>query len=209
MSACWDTHHICTRPHIRKMFKGHRKCTTESCVINKIDTTNDVPKHVIGSCNYNRYKLSLENVIGSLSAGKIPIVQCPMKSYFPTTLLIHLMQRYPMCGFMNQGTRLRKEVLLACQIKRLTTLTRQLTLNGAFQIDALCVHVGKNMKKRAIGLMAKTYNKGKPVLVINFGIRVISISMPHEHFQKYFPLMGILLPQMGWFCGMTYYVNMY
>jgi hypothetical protein len=65
------------------------------------------------------------------------------------------------------------------------------------------------MKKRAIGLMAKTYNKGKPVLVINFGIRVISISMPHEHFQKYFPLMGILLPQMGWFCGMTYYVNMY
>lgn len=57
--------------------QGHKKCTTKSCVINKIDTTNYVPKHVIGNCNYNRYKPSLENVIGSLSVGKILIVQCP------------------------------------------------------------------------------------------------------------------------------------
>jgi len=65
------------------------------------------------------------------------------------------------------------------------------------------------MRKGAIGLMVKIYNKANIVLVINFGIQEISVSMPHEHLKKYYPLMAILLPQMGWFHGMTYYVNMY
>lgn len=57
-------------PHTREPSKGHGKCTWESCVIAKI-----------GTCNCDSYKPSLESIIGSLSAGKIPVVQCPPPEY--------------------------------------------------------------------------------------------------------------------------------
>lgn len=65
------------RPHIRESSEGHGKCTTESCVRNMIDTSNLVPKHVEETCNCDNFKPSLENVVGFLWTGKIPVVQCP------------------------------------------------------------------------------------------------------------------------------------
>jgi hypothetical protein len=64
-----------TSPYQRS-YEGHRKCTAQKCVINTMDTSNYVSKHVIGTWNCVMFKPSLENVIGSLSIGKIPIVQC-------------------------------------------------------------------------------------------------------------------------------------
>jgi len=173
--------HTCKHPHIRELSQGHRKCTTQSCVINMIDTTNYVPKHVIGTCNCDRYKPSLENVISSLSVGKIPVIQCPLpheellssdSGEMPYVAISHVW-----ADGLGSTT---EEGLPACQIKRLATLTRQLTQDGAFWIDALRIPAVKDMRKRAIGLMAKTYNEAKVVLVIDSGIRTISVSAPRE-----------------------------
>jgi hypothetical protein len=171
----------CKHPHIRELSQAHRKCTTQSCVRNMIDTTNYVPKHVIGTCNCNRYKPSLKNVISSLSVGKIPVIQCPPPH---EELLSSDSIKMPYVAISHVWAdglgSTTEEGLPACQIRRLATLTKQLTQDGAFWIDALCIPAVKDMRKRAIGLMAKTYNEAKVVLVIDSGIRAISVSAPRE-----------------------------
>ncbi len=171
----------CKHPHIRELSEAHRKCTTQSCVINMIDTTNYVPKHVIGTCNCDRYKPSLENVISSLSVGKIPVIQCPPPH---EELLSSDSVRMPYVAISHVWAdglgSTTEEGLPACQIRRLATLTRQLTQDGAFWIDALCIPAVKDMRKRAIGLMAKTYNEAEVVLVIDSSIRATSVSAPRE-----------------------------
>ncbi len=120
--------HTCKYPHIIELSEAHRKCTTQSCVINMIDTTNYVPKHVIGTCNYDRYKPSLNNVISSLLVGKIPMIQCAppheelLSSNYvrmPTITISHVWAD----GLGNTT----KEGLPTCQIRWLATLTKQLT----------------------------------------------------------------------------------
>jgi len=171
----------CKHPHIRESSQAHGKCTTQSCVMNMIDTTNYVPKHVIGTCNCNKYKPSLENVISSLSVGKIPVIQCPLPHEELLSIDSVKMPYVAISHVWADGLgSTTEEGLPACQIKRLVTLTKQLTPNGAFWIDALCIPVVKDMRKRAIGLMAKTYNEAKVVLVIDSGIRTISVSAPRE-----------------------------
>jgi len=113
-----------------------------------IDTTNYVPKHVIGTCNCDKYKLSLDNVISFLLVGKILMIQCPPPH---EELFSNDSTRMPYLAISHvwvDGLRSTiEEGLLACQIKRLTTLTKQLTLDGAFWIDALCIHAVKDMRK--------------------------------------------------------------
>ncbi|CAK9200436.1 unnamed protein product [Sphagnum troendelagicum] len=47
-------------------------------------------------------------------------------------------------------------------------------------IAALCIPAVKDMRKQAIGLMAKTYNEAEVVLVIYSGIQATSVSTSHE-----------------------------
>ncbi|KDQ09771.1 hypothetical protein BOTBODRAFT_507564 [Botryobasidium botryosum FD-172 SS1] len=70
--------------------------------------------------------------------------------------------------------------LPTCQLRRLAGLTRQLVPGGAFWMDALCVPERKDMRKRAIGLMAKTYKEAAAVLVVDAGIRSCSLKAPLE-----------------------------
>ncbi|TFK86429.1 hypothetical protein K466DRAFT_587253 [Polyporus arcularius HHB13444] len=71
--------------------------------------------------------------------------------------------------------------LPACQISHITSLTRPLVPNGAFWLDALCIPDEEVSRKRAIGLMAQTYEHAAKVLVTDGGIRTqCSLSSPKE-----------------------------
>jgi hypothetical protein len=52
-------------------------------------------------------------------------------------------------------------------------LTKQLTLDGAFWINVVCIPAIKDMRKWAIRLMAKTYNEVKVVIMIDYDIRAL------------------------------------
>jgi len=146
-----------------------------------MDISNYVPKHVIRTCKYVMFKPSLENVIGSLSIGKISVVQCPSPH---SELHCSDSLRMPYVAISHvwaNGLRsTTKEGLLAYQIKQLVALTNQLTPSKTFWIEALCVPNVKDMKKQVIRLMAKTYKDAKYVLVIDFDIRATSHFAPLE-----------------------------
>jgi hypothetical protein len=127
------------------------------------------------------FKPSLENIIGSLSIGKTPVVQCPSPHNelhcsdslkMPYVAISHV--------WVNGLGSTTEEGLLTCQIKRLVALTNQWTPGRTFWIDALCVPSLKDMRKQVIRLMAKSYKDAKFVSVIDFGIRATSRFAPIE-----------------------------
>ncbi len=155
-------------------------------------------KHVIGTCNCDRYKLSLENVICSLSVGKIPVIQYPLAHEELLSCDSIRMPYVPISHVWADGLRsTTEEGLPACQIRRLGTLIRQLTQDGAFWIDALYIPAVKDMRKRAIGLMAKTYNEAEVVPVIYADITsTTSVSAPRA--EKLLHLLSSRWMQRLW-----------
>ncbi|KAL0580020.1 hypothetical protein V5O48_002023 [Marasmius crinis-equi] len=64
---------------------------------------------------------------------------------------------------------------------RIRNLASQAVPGGAFWLDALCIPNDREPRKRAIGLMAETYENAEKVLVIDGGVRTqCSLSSPTE-----------------------------
>ncbi|KAI9730905.1 MAG: hypothetical protein M1834_005623 [Cirrosporium novae-zelandiae] len=170
-------------PYARKLELAgeHEKCGMETCMRNRMDTENYLPKHIGPACGCEWHKPPLEDVVSLLSNGQIPVLlyhpphdrlSSDKSSGTPYVAISHVWAD-------GLGSTTEKG-LPACQIKRLTTLTCQLVTNGAFWIDALCIPETREMRKKAIGLMARTYRDATAVLVIVSGIRSIPCSAPRE-----------------------------
>jgi len=169
------------RPYIRETPTEHDKCTTESCIRNTIDTSNYTTKHTTPACDCENLKPSLEIVVGCLSDGKIPVILTTPdgglglgsdSSQTPYVAVSHVWADG--LGSTTEGG------LPACQIRRLAAVTAQLVPGGAFWMDALCIPEKRDMRKRAIGLMARTYRDATAVLVVDAGIRSCLLSAPLE-----------------------------
>ncbi|KAI5837084.1 hypothetical protein DFP73DRAFT_569367 [Morchella snyderi] len=171
------------KPYIRETSAEHAECTPYSCAQNTIDTSNYTAKHAAPVCECGYSKPALEDIIGFLSTGKIPVIQVstPLGGEFtivsgsdssqtPYVAISHVW-----ADGLGSTT---EEGLPTCQIKRLATMTSQVVPGGAFWMDALCVPSKRDMRKRAIGLMAQTYRDAAVVLVVDSGIRSCSLSAP-------------------------------
>ncbi|OSC96880.1 hypothetical protein PYCCODRAFT_1338668, partial [Trametes coccinea BRFM310] len=73
-----------------------------------------------------------------------------------------------------------EEGLPRCQAQRLCTLSERILPSGHIWMDSLCVPGFKHARKRAIGLMASTYQRANTVLVLDSTIRACS---PQAHAQ--------------------------
>ncbi|KAK0471360.1 hypothetical protein IW261DRAFT_1612086 [Armillaria novae-zelandiae] len=169
------------KPYIRDDVEGHHRCTMSACVINMIDTSSYSNRHAVEGCTCAYSKPSLERVCGSLENRENPVVH----QLQPNDGLISSdgsKTRYIAISHVwADGLGNTTEIgLPACQINRLAGIARRLIPSGAFWMDALCVPEKRDLRKRAIGLMAETYRNADAVLVIDSGIRSCSRSAPLE-----------------------------
>lgn len=167
----------------------HDACTSQSCVVNNVDTNTYQNRHAPGArcerCTYVTPPLG--RVVGLLESGQVPVVRvhhdsgddraipAVIPTSFSTTPYVAISHVW------SDGLGSTTEVgLPSCQILRLARLVSQVAPNGHFWIDSLCVPARRDMRKRAIQLMAETYRRADMVLVIDSGIRTCSIHAPLE-----------------------------
>ncbi|KAI0326225.1 hypothetical protein GY45DRAFT_1310841 [Cubamyces sp. BRFM 1775] len=68
-----------------------------------------------------------------------------------------------------------------CQVQRISGGARELVQDGAFWLDSLSVPAERDLRRKAIVLMAKTYEQADKVLVVDGGVRSqCSLSSPKE-----------------------------
>ncbi|EMD32881.1 hypothetical protein CERSUDRAFT_98893 [Gelatoporia subvermispora B] len=79
---------------------------------------------------------------------------------------------------LSQGTcaiDTTEDGLPACQVRLLAILARKLVPGGAFWLDGMCIPAQREARKRAIGLMGRTYKESVVVLVLDSGIQTCSV----------------------------------
>ncbi|KAI0674744.1 hypothetical protein C8Q78DRAFT_1075122 [Trametes maxima] len=157
--------------YIRSSPDEHNKCTASSCTFYTVDTATYIPHHTTSSCSCEYIKPPLEDVLQLLLEGKVPVVV-----YDGTELRVQPSTEGPYVAISHvwaDGMGSTTEAgLPRCVVERTAGLVRSLLPGtGAFWIDSLCVPGGGELRKRAIKLMASTYQDAEKVLVIDASIR--------------------------------------
>ncbi|OCH88057.1 hypothetical protein OBBRIDRAFT_889349 [Obba rivulosa] len=165
---------------------SHSRCTEKVCMMNTIDTSMYSNQHVTETCRCKYSKPSVDDVLTTLSNNQIPLItlgnaHChgdgPMQLLCTTSDSV---QGYVAISHVwSDGLGSTTEAgLPTCQVRRLASLVYQLVPGGAFWLDALCIPAQQDMRDRAIGLMARTYQEADVVLVLDSGIQSCSVQAP-------------------------------
>ncbi|KAI0754568.1 hypothetical protein C8Q80DRAFT_375197 [Daedaleopsis nitida] len=174
-------------PHLRTPTE-HAACTKDGCVGDNIDAASYTTQHTPQcadptSCPF--LKPSLSAVVDRLSSGAIPVIV-----YEHGTLTVRSAADGPYTAISHVWAdglgSTTEEGLPECQIPRIAAHVRQLKPGGAFWVDSLCVPAVKDLRKRAIRLMAETYERAAAVVVFDAGIRAYctSATAPRDVFMR-------------------------
>ncbi|KAK0496942.1 hypothetical protein EDD18DRAFT_182173 [Armillaria luteobubalina] len=192
-SVCLVQYANTCEPHFRRgpghSVFDHNKCTRAGCSLNNIDPNVPyVKRHAEDVCRCLYSKPPLDAVIKALTQNEIPVVIIEeldsLHNALDMTCTTSSQSRYVAISHVwadGLGST-TEDGLPICQLRRLSRLTRRLLPQerGALWMDALCVPGVKEMRKRAIQLMAKTYKDALVVLVLDAGIRSCSVDAPVE-----------------------------
>ena len=179
-SVCMLGYASTQQPYIRDSANGHDKCTERACAIHMIDPTTYRNKHATPACRCPRLKPPLAQVANLLENQRIPIVWETLDGELCSSDALDIPYVAISHVWSDGLGSTTEDGLPACQINRLAALVRRLVPSGAFWMDALCIPERRDVRKRAIGLMARTYRQAQAVLVIDAGIRCCSVSAPLE-----------------------------
>ncbi|KAI6103531.1 hypothetical protein F5141DRAFT_211774 [Pisolithus sp. B1] len=179
--VCTLTYASTQRPFLRGGLNMHSHCTREKCAANNINSEYYTNPHTTSACVCAYNHPPFFDVAGLLSHGHIPVVQWNEAHH---NLLVGTSSDTPYVAISHVwadglGSTTEKGLPM-CQINALVLVTQRFISNGAFWIDSLCVPEVRDLRKRAIGLMSKTYRDAQVVLVLDSGIRSCSVSAPRE-----------------------------
>lgn len=177
-------------PPVRRTPREHDGCTADVCVFyTVVDTDVYTQRHVNPSCCCDYTKPPLEDVERHLIGDRIPVL-----SYNGRNLEVHPAEPNGYIAISHvwaDGMGSTTQVgLPTCQMQRIAALAEKV-LPGSrsmFWMDSLCIP-GKraaapepnDLRRRAILLMAKTYEDAAKVLVLDEFIRTqCSVSQPWE-----------------------------
>ncbi|KAK6507949.1 hypothetical protein TWF481_006368 [Arthrobotrys musiformis] len=185
----------------------HRECTREICKANMVDVENYKPKHVEGcddgSCVYS--KPDAGAVVGALTGGDIPIIMIEDIGEEGTAGSIridtHKSHEVPYLAISHvwaDGLGSTTEAgLPTCQIRRISNLVSNVLPKAtgeqskiSFWMDSLCIPNDPSVRKKAIGMMARTYTEAAAVLVLDSALLSIPSTLPREELAVQILLCG-------------------
>ncbi|KAI0670230.1 hypothetical protein C8Q78DRAFT_1035166 [Trametes maxima] len=160
-------------PHIRSAPDEHKDCNESACTLYTIaDTDTYVARHVHPACACEYVKPSPDDVVRLLSQGVVPVMAYDGSALrvIPSNDTPYVAISHVWADGMGSTT---EQGLPTCVVERIAALVKTLLPDPcAFWLDSLCVPSTKSVRKRAIKLMARTYEEASRVLVIDVGIRM-------------------------------------
>ncbi|ESK91662.1 het domain protein [Moniliophthora roreri MCA 2997] len=189
-SVCTLGYATMLEPYVRKDVerRGHTGCSAAECTRNNIDASTYTTRHAVDGCRCSFSKPSLDAVTETLLQWQIPVItiehshdnhhlqlKCKNATNIPYVAISHV--------WVDGLGSVTEAGLPSCQLERLAELTGGLVPGGALWMDGLCIPGGRGLRelrKRAIGLMAQTYRDATAVLVVDSSIRSCPIDAPLE-----------------------------
>ncbi|CAP79837.1 Pc12g02100 [Penicillium rubens Wisconsin 54-1255] len=165
----------------------HRQCSKKACVANNIpDSGAYEPRHVVSPCACRKLEAG-KDVVDLLLDGRVPVIKtkpamqdthepalCAADAASTTYIAISHVWADGLGSTAEAG-------IPSCQITRLSAMVQKIAPNSfTFWLDSLCVPARKDMRKKAIGLMAQTYRNASAVLVLDSTLQSTPLSAPRE-----------------------------
>lgn len=162
--------------------KSHAKCSTESCATYVIDEKTYTQKHTPQCESAPRMACPhtappFHDVSQLLAQDEIPVItlgggfdgrsaefQVKNAANAPYVAISHVW-----ADGLGSST---ETGLPTCQLRRIASLVSQIMPGAAFWMDSLCIPETKNLRKKAIGLMSRTYGEAEAVLVLDRGMQL-------------------------------------
>jgi Heterokaryon incompatibility protein (HET) len=184
--------------------EGHWRCTVQRCERNYIRRETYTQRHWPQKCRCSFIKPKLIVAREILDAGFIPLVRLndidnslelggahPEDNSAEYIAFSHVWAD----GLGSSAER----GLPTCQVQRLSRLAgQQLTYSSWFWIDGLCVPEKEPYRGKAIQLMKSTYQNATGVIVLDEGLRCLSVRSSHLE-------IGWSLFASGWFSRLWTY----
>ncbi|KAI9060320.1 hypothetical protein FKP32DRAFT_1076298 [Trametes sanguinea] len=151
--------------------REHAQCTLWTCSFHNLPTYTR--RHIDASCQCDYAKPSLEHIAILLSNDLVPVMIWDGTSLrvVPANITNNSFVAISHVWADGMGST-SEDGLPVCVVERLSSLAKGLSAqHGAFWIDSLCVPRARELRKRAIALMARTYSDAGKVLVIASDIR--------------------------------------
>lgn len=165
----------------------HLECDPSQCRLYQIDAATYKTKHVSEDCKCEFQNPNLEVIEFALSRGKIPAITVIDDSELRLDVTtFDSAKRGSYLAFSHVWAdglgSVSEKGLPSCQIRRLAKIASSMLRHDhpCFWIDSLCVPERKDLRKKAIILMAKTYASAAAVIVLDKDIQNISIRSPSE-----------------------------
>ncbi|KAK6526108.1 hypothetical protein TWF281_011145 [Arthrobotrys megalospora] len=200
VSSVVGTVNLCALEYLSKVrFEGqkHKDCTDDICQVNMVDVETYKPSHTekcdTPSCAYSKPDAAM--VVDYLTGGDIPImvpgegVQENGGAVEIKTYRSHDISYLAISHVWADGLGSTTESgLPTCQIRRISSLVTNVLPqateipihNSAFWMDSLCIPNNSSVRKKAIGLMARTYTEAAAVLVLDSGMLAVPSTLPRE-----------------------------
>ncbi|KAI1113982.1 hypothetical protein F5Y14DRAFT_441560 [Nemania sp. NC0429] len=173
--------------------KDHGDCSTETCANYVVDEKTYNAKHVLScqseeasprtSCQHSRP--SLEEVKKFILGGEIPVITVAAGSHSGCVeVKVHSSSDVPYIAISHvwaDGLGSTTETgLPTCQLHRLASLVSRIRPGAAFWTDGLCIPKADDARKKAIGMMARTYSEAAAVLMLDSGLQLCHSTQPPD-----------------------------
>ncbi|GAP91721.2 putative het domain protein [Rosellinia necatrix] len=172
---------------------SHGDCSPTACAQYRINEETYAPKHASScrwltaprgvSCEYS--KPPLEEVKQLVLENEIPVITVVDGSCDGSARLqIHRASNTPYVAISHVwadglGSTTEKG-LPTCQLRWLSSLVSKIQPGAAFWTDGICIPEADHIRKKAIGMMARTYNEAVAVLVLDSGVQLCSSAQPPD-----------------------------
>jgi len=172
--------------------KFHGNCSTKACATYIVDEKTYTQKHVLSCkslkappempCQYSTP--SLEEVKQLILRDEIPVITLADRaSESCVGLNVHRASDVPYVAISHvwaDGLGGTTETgLPTCQLHRLASLVSGICPGAAFWTDGICIPNADDVRKKAIGMMARTYSNAVAALVLDGGLQMCHSTESH------------------------------
>lgn len=174
-------------PPLEDLVGKHRNCSVDECVGYNVDVPNYHTTHRIVGCKCEMICPPVRDVKKALLEWTVPIMdgiglldlnsEGTVQVYSPDRPLKFVAFSHVWSDGLGSVT---EDGLRKCQVEYLLEAALQAAGTTMFWIDSLCVPKEHDIRKRAISMMAKTYESANTTVVLDSRIRRCSLSVSLE-----------------------------
>uniref|UniRef100_L2FVB6 Heterokaryon incompatibility domain-containing protein n=1 Tax=Colletotrichum fructicola (strain Nara gc5) TaxID=1213859 RepID=L2FVB6_COLFN len=157
--------------------KSHNECGSEECKTDQVNEAHYVQRHteccVSSHSICDNWRPNVNRILDCIQGGEVPVILFVDGQEEADVRRASDVRYVAISHVWADGLGSHSEKgMPVCQLGRLAGLVAEYCPGAAFWVDSLCVPEKPAMRKKAIQMMAETYQRATAVIVLDAGLQI-------------------------------------